>query len=53
MFVSESFGFAESDSINDRGVIESVADDCVFGTKDGLEETRIGIESAGEKDGVL
>ena len=51
--VTGSFGFAEADAVDDGGVIEGIADNYVFGTQDGLEETSVGIETAGEQDGVL
>jgi hypothetical protein len=53
VFEASLLCFAETDSIDDRGMIQSVADDCVFRSENGLEETCVGIESAGEEDAVF
>lgn len=44
---------AEADTVDDGGVVEGVTDDRVLGPEDSLEEARVGIEAAGEEDGVL
>lgn len=53
VFEAELLSFTETDAVNNRGVVKGIADDCVLGTEDSLEETGIGIKSAGEKNGVF
>ena len=44
---------AESDAVDDRGVVQGVRDHGVFGAQTGLKEPRVGIEAAREEDRVL
>ena len=53
MSVATLFGFAEPHSINDRGMVESVTDECVFRAEDSFEKSSIGVKSAGEDDRIL
>mmetsp|Transcript_64028 Transcript_64028/g.165306 ORF Transcript_64028/g.165306 Transcript_64028/m.165306 type:complete len:265 (-) Transcript_64028:15-809(-) len=44
---------AETDAVDDRGVIQRIGDHGILGPEDGLEDAGVGIEAAGEEDGVL
>ena len=51
--VAESFGFAQPDAVDDRGVIERVGDNGIFRPEQGLEEPPVGVETRGIQDRVL
>ena len=51
--VAETLRLAEADAVDDRCMIERVADDGVFGAKAGFEEAAVGIEARGVEDGVV
>jgi hypothetical protein len=46
-------GLAQSDAVDDRGVVQRVGDDRVLGAEKGLEQAAIGIETGGEQDRVV
>ena len=45
--------FAEADAVNDGGVVQGVGDDGILRPEQGLKDPAVGVEAAGEKDGVL
>ncbi len=51
--VSELFGLAEPDAVDDGGVVELVGKDGVVGPQQLLEDARVGVEAAGVRDGGL
>lgn len=51
--VASSFSLAQPDAIDYGGVVESIADDGVFWSKDGFKKAGVGVESAGEEDRVF
>lgn len=53
MLVAETFRFIESDAIDDGGVVEGIADNGVFGSKDSLEEACVGVEATGEQNAIF
>jgi hypothetical protein len=44
---------AQPDPIDDRRVVQGVADHSILGTENGLEETGVSVETAGEEDAVF
>ena len=44
---------AQADAVDDRGVVELVADDGVLLAEERLEEAAVGVEAGGVEDGVL
>ena len=53
VLIAEPLGLAETDAVDDGGVVELVGDDGVLGPQDGLEEAAVGVEAGGVEDGVL
>ena len=53
VLVAGALRFAETDAVDDRSVIQFVADDGVFRTEQGFEQTAVGIERARIKDRVF
>lgn len=51
--VSQSLSLAETNTIDDGGVVELIGDDGVLGVEEALEETSVGIEARGVEDAVL
>ena len=51
--VAEALGLAEPDAVDDGRVVQGVGDDGVFRAEEGLEHAAVGVEAAGEQDGVL
>ncbi len=53
VLVPPPLGLAESDAVDDRGVVELVRDDGVFLADQLLEDSGVGVKAAGVKDGIL
>lgn len=53
MSVSELFGLAEPDAVDDGRMVEGVRENCVFRTHELLKESGVGVEAAGVQDRVL
>lgn len=53
MFVSELFGLAQPEAVDDRGVVELVRKDGVLGTEDLLKEAGVGVEATRVENGVF
>ena len=53
VFVTESLCFAQTNTVDDGSMVELIADNCVFRSQDGLEETAVCIEAGGVEDGVI
>ena len=53
MRIAVALGPAETDAVDDRGVVERVADDGVPLVEQGLEEAAVGVEARRVEDGVL
>jgi len=51
--VAEPRGLAQAHTVDDRRVVEGVADDRVLRAEEGLEQPGVGIETARVQDGVL
>jgi hypothetical protein len=51
--VSELLSFAESDSVDDGGMVELVGDDCVIGTEKLLEDSGVCVKTTCVQNGVL
>src|SRR5262249_36261307 len=47
VLVAETFRFAQTHSVNNRGVVQFVADDGIFFIKQRLKHTTVGIEAGG------
>src|SRR5699024_3199150 len=53
VFVSESLCFAKTDAVDDRSMVELVADDSVVSGQDGLKQAAVCVEAGGVQDGVV
>ncbi len=53
MPVSKLLSFAESDSVDDGGMVELVGDDCVIRTEKLLEDSGVGVKTTCVQNGVL
>lgn len=53
MGITELLRLAESDAINNGGVVEGVREDRVFWSKHGLEETSVRVETWPVQDRIL
>jgi len=53
MFISSLLSFAESNTVDDRGVIEGITNNSVFRTEYSLEEACVCIKTAGEENAIL
>lgn len=51
--VTESLGFAKSNSINDTGMVQSIRDDCILVCQDCLKDAGVGVEAGCIQDSVL
>ena len=51
--VAKPFRFGQANAVDDAGVVELIADDGVFGAKNGFEQTAVGVKGREVKDGVL
>ncbi|MPN36692.1 hypothetical protein SDC9_184202 [bioreactor metagenome] len=53
MGVAQAFGLAQAHSVDDRGVVEFVADDGILFGQQWFEQGSVGIEARGKQDGVI
>ena len=51
--VAMAVGLAEADAVDDRGVVQGVADDRALLVEERLEEPRVGVEARGVEDRVV
>ena len=51
--IAITLGFAEAYAVDDRGVVERIADDGIFGREQRFENTAVGIEASGIEDGIV
>ena len=51
--VAEALGLAQAHAVDDRGVVQGIGDDRVVFAQQGFEQTAVGIEAGGVKDGVF
>ena len=52
MFINQNFGFAKTDSINNRGMVQLVAQNNILICKECLKHTSIGIIATSVQDGI-
>ena len=50
--VAQPLGLAESDAVDDRGVVQLVGNDGIVGPQQGLEQAAVGVEARGVEDRV-
>ena len=53
VLVTESLSLAETDAVDDGGVVQLVGDDCIIGTEQCLEQTGVSVEAGCVQDGVI
>ena len=53
ILVAETLRLAETDTVDDGGVVERIADDCILLSEKRLEQTAVGIEACRVKNCVL
>lgn len=51
--VTETFGLAKTDAIDDTGVVQRVRDNSVLRGQDSFKDTRISVEARSVEDGVF
>lgn len=51
--VAEAGCLGQADAVNNRGVVQRIGNDGVLGPKQGFEHSPVGVEAAGEQDGVI
>lgn len=53
VLVSESLGLVEPNAIDDRSMVQGVADHSIFWPENSLEEACVGVKPTGKQNGVL
>ena len=53
MFVPKFASFAQSDPIDDGGVVEFIWQDCILGSEEDLKQSCVGIEAGGIQNGIF
>ena len=53
ILVAITFGFAESNAVDDGGMVQSIADDGIFFSKERFEYTAVGIEACRIEDSIF
>ena len=51
--IAETLRLAETDAVNDGGVVELIGNDCIFRTEQSFKEAAVGVEAGGVEDGVV